>query len=67
MLEKEIRGKILKIIELALEINTREKNTVSITFHGHCNVFDIKIHNKGWGNGIEENFFKDIYYQRKKQ
>jgi hypothetical protein len=67
MLEKEIRGKILKIIELALEINTREKNTVFITFHGHRNVFDIKIYNKGWGNGIEENFFKDIYYQRKKQ
>ena len=62
MLEKEIRGKILKIIELALEINTREKNTVFITFHGHCNVFDIKIYNKGWGNGIEENFFKDIYF-----
>lgn len=62
MLEKEIRGKILKIIELVLEINTREKNTVFITFHGHCNVFDIKIYNKGWGNGIEENFFKDIYF-----
>ena len=62
MLEKEIRGKILKIIELALEINTREKNTVFITFHGHCNVFDIKIYNKGWGNRIEENFFKDIYF-----
>ena len=62
MLEKEIRGKILKIIELVLEINTRKKNTVFITFHGHCNVFDIKIYNKGWGNGIEENFFKDIYF-----
>jgi hypothetical protein len=62
MLEKEIRGKILKIIELVLEINTREKNTVFITFHGHCNVFDIKIYNKGWGNRIEENFFKDIYF-----
>lgn len=62
MLEKEIRGKILKIIELALEINTREKNTIFISFHGHCNVFDIKIYNKGWGNRIEENFFKDIYF-----
>ena len=62
MLEKEIRGKILKIIELVLEINTREKNTIFISFHGHCNVFDIKIYNKGWGNGIEENFFKDIYF-----
>nr|DAX22152.1 MAG TPA: hypothetical protein [Caudoviricetes sp.] len=62
MLEKEIRGKILKIIELVLEINTREKNTIFISFHGHCNVFDIKIYNKGWGNRIEENFFKDIYF-----
>ena len=62
MLEKEIRGKILKIIELVLEINTREKNTIFISFHGHCNVFDIKMYNKGWGNRIEENFFKDIYF-----
>lgn len=62
MLEKEIRGKILKIIKLVLEINTREKNTIFISFHGHCNVFDIKIYNKGWGNRIEENFFKDIYF-----
>ena len=62
MLEKEIRKKIIEIMELTLEINTREKNTVFITFHGHCNVFDVKIYNKGWGNRIEENFFKDIYF-----
>lgn len=62
MLEKEIRKKIIEIMELTLEINTREKNTVFITFHGHCNVFDVKIYNKGWGNRIEANFFKDIYF-----
>lgn len=34
MLEKEIRGKILKIIELVLEINTREKIQYLSVFTG---------------------------------
>ena len=67
MLDRKIREKILKIMALGLKVNTREKNTVFITFHGHCNVFDIRIYNKGWGNRIEANFFKDIYFDTMSQ
>ena len=62
MLNKEIREKILKIMELGLEVNSREKNTVFIRFSGHCELFEVSIHSKGWKNGVGADFFKDIYF-----
>lgn len=62
MLNKEIREKILKIMELGLEVNSREKNTVFIRFSGHCEIFEVSIHSKGWKNGLGADFFKDIYF-----
>ena len=62
MLNKEIREKILKIMALGLEVNSKEKNTVFIRFSGHCEIFEVSIHSKGWEQGLEADFFKDIYF-----
>jgi hypothetical protein len=62
MLNKEIIGKVLKIMELGLEVNSRKKNTVFIRFSGHCENFEITLHSKGWGIGLGADFFKDIYF-----
>ena len=62
MLNKEIREKILKIMELGLEVNSREKNTVFIRFSGHCEIFEVTIYSKGWEQGLGADFFKDIYF-----
>ena len=62
MLNKEIRKKILKIMDLGLEVNSREKNTVFIRFSGHCEIFEVSIHSKGWKQRLRADFFKDIFF-----
>lgn len=62
MLNKEIREKILKIMELGLQVNSKEKNTVFIRFSGHCEIFEVTIYSKGWKQGLGADFFKDIYF-----
>lgn len=62
MLNKKIREKILKIMELGLEVNSKKKNTVFIRFSGHCEIFEVSIHSKGWKQGVEADFFKDIFF-----
>ena len=61
MLNKKIREKILKIMELGLEVNSKKKNTVFIRFSGHCELFEVSIHSKGWKNRVGADFFKDIF------
>ena len=67
MLNKKIREKILKIMELGLEVNGKEKNTVFIRFSGHCEIFEVSIHSKGWKNGVGADFFKDMFLARLSQ
>lgn len=62
MLNKKIREKILKIMELGLEVNSKKKNTVFIRFSGHCEIFEVSIHSKGWKQGLGADFFKDIFF-----
>lgn len=58
---KEIKEKILKIMELGLEVNSREKNTVFVNYSGHCDVLELRIHSEGWKEGKGANFFRDVY------
>lgn len=62
MLNRTVKEKILKIMELGFEVNSREKNTVFIRFSGHCEIFEVSIHSKGWKEGLGADFFKDIYF-----
>ena len=48
MLEKEIREKIVKIMELSLEKTARNKNTIFVKFSGHSECLEIDVHKKGW-------------------
>ena len=41
-MKKEIKEKVMKIMDLALEINSREKNTIFVEFSGHTN--EICVH-----------------------
>ena len=67
MLNRTVKEKILKIMELGLEVNSREKNTVFIRFSGHCEIFEVSIHSKGWKNGVGADFFKDMFLARLSQ
>lgn len=41
MLDKEIREKIVKIMELSIEVNGNDKYTVFTNYCGHINNFEI--------------------------
>lgn len=62
MLNRTVKEKMLKIMELGFEVNRKEKNTVFIRFSGHCELFEVSIHSKGWKNGVGADFFKDIFF-----
>ena len=67
MLNRTVKEKMLKIMELGFEVNRKEKNTVFIRFSGHCELFEVSIHSKGWKNGVEADFFKDMFLARLSQ
>lgn len=52
MLDKEIREKIVKIMELSIEVNGSDKYTVFTNYCGHINSFQINI---CYGKYSEEN------------
>ena len=64
MLNRTVKEKMLKIMELGFEVNRKEKNTVFIRFSGHCELFEVSIHSKGWKNGVGADFFKDMILAR---
>ena len=67
MLNRTVKEKMLKIMELGFEVNRKEKNTVFIRFSGHCELFEVSIHSKGWKNGVGADFFKDMFFARLSQ
>ena len=67
MLNRTVKEKMLKIMELGFEVDRKEKNTVFIRFSGHCELFEVSIHSKGWKNGVGADFFKDMFLARLSQ
>ena len=67
MLNRTVKEKMLKIMELGFEVNRKEKHTVFIRFSGHCELFEVSIHSKGWKNGVGADFFKDMFLARLSQ
>lgn len=57
-MEKEL---MLKIVERALEINSRQKNTIFINYFGHVDSLGIQIHTKGWKEGQKPDYSKNVY------
>lgn len=52
-MEKEIKRKIFEIMDLVLEINSREKNTIFVEFSGHTNEICVHACEKGWKHWIK--------------
>ena len=47
-MKKEIKEKVMEIMDLALEINSREKNTIFVEFSGHTNEICVHNYESGW-------------------
>ena len=61
-----IKEKMLRIMELALEINDpevddigKQKTAVFVEWAPHCNVLQVNIHTNGW----KSNTYPDIQYR----
>nr|DAT32850.1 MAG TPA: hypothetical protein [Caudoviricetes sp.] len=61
MLNKETQKKIMKIMKLALEKNSIEKNTVFVDFSGHTNGLQVQIYENGW-KAYENPDYNEICY-----
>nr|DAY35588.1 MAG TPA: hypothetical protein [Caudoviricetes sp.] len=61
MLNKETQKKIMKIMKLALEKNSIEKNTVFVDFSGHTNGLRVQIYENGW-KAYENPDYNEICY-----
>lgn len=57
MLDKEIREKVVKIMELSLEVNDRNEYTVFTNYAGHINSLEIYICSGKYSTGV--NFLKE--------
>lgn len=62
MLSNKIQKKIVKLMELALKVNSRDENCIFISFSGHCECINIQIHKNGWIAEEEADYRKDIYH-----
>ena len=52
-MKKEIKEKVMKIMDLALEINSREKNTIFVEFSGHTNEICVHAYESVWEHWIK--------------
>lgn len=52
-MKKEIKEKVMKIMDLTLEINSREKNTIFVEFSGHTNEICVRAYERGWEHWIK--------------
>lgn len=77
-MNEKMRNKALKVLELAMLINseeterelTGEKPTVFVYFSGHCCSLEVQIHLKGWDRSepyCREDIHKDIGLSDEKQ
>lgn len=52
---------IVKIVEKALQINNKQKNTIFVRYSGHVEALDIEIYKKGWAEDRKADYSKSIY------
>ena len=55
---------IVEITKIALEKNKRNKNTIFISYHGHVNLFEIRIYKDGWNFDEDWDYEKRLYLDR---
>lgn len=47
-MKKEIKEKVIEIMNLVLELNSRNKNTIFVEFFGHTNEICVHAYESGW-------------------
>lgn len=62
-LDNRVKEKVLKIMELALEKSSMEKNTIFVDFCGHVNGVRVQIHENGWKAYKKPDYNEVCYFE----
>ena len=69
-MNKEIKEKVLKIMELGLEVNKKIKKSFFMSYYGNANGISIEIYRTGWNENkkadYNEHIFLDLESENKK-
>lgn len=61
MLNKKIKEKVLKIMELGLEVNEKIKNSFFMSYFGHTNGISVEIYRTGWSENKKADYNEQIF------
>ena len=61
MLNKKIKEKVLKIMELGLEISDKTNNKVFVRYYGNTDGLDIDIYYNGWTREKEADLKEKLF------
>ncbi|MGP1429484.1 MAG: hypothetical protein ACTTJX_04525 [Fusobacterium sp.] len=60
-MKKTMKKKVLKIMELGLEVNRRIKKSFFMNYFGHTNSINIEIYSTGWSENKKADYNKIIF------
>ena len=60
-MNKEIKEKVLKIMELGLEVNKKIKKSFFMSYYGNANGISIEIYRTGWSKNKKADYNEHIF------
>ena len=60
-MKKGTKEKVLKIMELGLEVNKKIKNSFFMSYFGHTNGISVEIYRTGWSENKKEDYNEQIF------
>ena len=60
-MEKGTKEKVLKIMELGLEVNKKIKKSFFMNYFGHTNSISIEIYRTGWSENKKADYNENIF------
>ena len=60
-MKKGMKEKVLKIMELGLEVNKKIKNSFFMSYFGHTDGISVGIYRTGWSENKKADYNKTIF------
>lgn len=59
-MDAAVKNKVMKIMEMALDINSKQENTIFVDFAGHTETLNFRVHINGWTQGKSSDISKTV-------
>ena len=60
-MKKGMKEKVLKIMELGLEVNKKIKKSFFMSYYGNANTISIEIYRTGWSENKKADYNEHIF------